>query len=402
MAYAVIGANFGDEGKGREVSRLAGELTGKTLVVRHNSGAQAGHTVTSRSGMRHVFSHIGSGTLDGADTLLAHKFVINPIVFNREYDELFARGIPIPKIYVDYNCSITTPLDILLNRIIEASRGENKHGSCGLGFGETIARVESNSNLKLCLRDIKYIEKDLEKYFLDQLIERDVMITALPDEYFNLCQNIFNGSFNWEPWFAELKTFMRRVRPYTTLGIQSIIGAYDNVIFEGAQGLLLHQDHHYFPHVTRSRTGLEDIEEMIKKYSLSISSIEPHYCSRSYLTRHGAGPLEYEKTLEQMQQLGYSINDPTNVPNPYQDSLRYAQLDIRNVVSNINDDMSKIVMDIDRPHLIISCCDQYSRFDRDAFLCDMSQIFGFDQRSHISYDKDDIHTYNAEKALQCA
>jgi len=78
-ANVVIGANYGDEGKGAAVDRLATEAGAQCLVVRFNGGAQAGHTVETPDGRRHVFSHFGAGSFAGARTFLSRFFVSNPI-----------------------------------------------------------------------------------------------------------------------------------------------------------------------------------------------------------------------------------------------------------------------------------------------------------------------------------
>ena len=110
------------------------------LVIRFNGGAQAGHTVTSPEGIRHVFSHFGSGTLAGASTYLSKYFIVNPILFNREYDVLIKKGI-VPRVYVSPECIVTTPFDMMINQVIEKRRDGDRHGSCGYGIFETIKIV---------------------------------------------------------------------------------------------------------------------------------------------------------------------------------------------------------------------------------------------------------------------
>ena len=82
----VIGANYGDEGKGLATDYLASQGT-KSLVVRFNGGAQAGHTVVTPDGCRHVFHHFGSGVFAEADTFLSKFFIVNPILFRTEFEE---------------------------------------------------------------------------------------------------------------------------------------------------------------------------------------------------------------------------------------------------------------------------------------------------------------------------
>ena len=98
MNTIVIGLGFGDEGKGQFVNNLIEpDYADDYLVVRYNGGAQAGHTV-EYNGMRHVFSHFGSGTLKGAWTYLTDAFICNPNVFIVERQELLLKKC-YPKIY---------------------------------------------------------------------------------------------------------------------------------------------------------------------------------------------------------------------------------------------------------------------------------------------------------------
>src|SRR5580698_7114906 len=94
-AYAVIGANFGDEGKGLITDFLCSQLD-DCLVVRFNGGAQAGHTVVTLRG-RHVFHHFGSGTFNDSPTFLSRFFVVNPLLWEKEHIELGA----IPVLHID-------------------------------------------------------------------------------------------------------------------------------------------------------------------------------------------------------------------------------------------------------------------------------------------------------------
>ncbi len=138
----ILGAFFGDEGKGlmtnyfSHQAALRGE---KCLNVLHNGGAQRGHTVEYPDGKRHVFKHFGSGTFEGSHTYFSKNFILNPIIFRQEWEELESIGVT-PKLFANYKCRVTTPYDMMLNQIIEENRGQDKHGSCGLGINETIIR----------------------------------------------------------------------------------------------------------------------------------------------------------------------------------------------------------------------------------------------------------------------
>ena len=128
-ARVVIGAQFGDEGKGQAVAGEAAAAGGDGIVVRYNGGAQAGHTVVTPDGRRHVFSHVGSGAFSGAATFLSRWFVSHPMLFLKEQAALAALGVN-PVVLIDPASPVTTPYDMLINQIVEQARGDGRHGSC--------------------------------------------------------------------------------------------------------------------------------------------------------------------------------------------------------------------------------------------------------------------------------
>lgn len=343
---AVIGANFGDEGKGRTVDFLSRQSNQPPLIVRYNSGAQAGHTVVSGD-KRHVFSQHGSSLRPYAQTLLCNKFVLDPTRFNAEYEvltDIHEMCIP-PIVWLGEDVAMSTPLDVLLNQMQEISRGHGRHGSCGMGFGETLLRRERHPGLMWHHFD------ELTEYFLSEVDKRslDVKDCIQADVY----QAVKAGNFNWGVYEKEVFRMLKRV---SMIGDTAVfLETQEDVIFEGAQGLLLHQDHEFFPHVTRCRTGIEDIIELLSENQIYEEDLHVYYCSRSYLTRHGAGPLPAE-----LDGLPFKrVEDATNVPNNYQGKLRFAHLDVDFVRKTIKNDLSKVG---DRirviPHISLGCCDQ--------------------------------------------
>ena len=106
----VIGANWGDEGKGLMTDYFSQKPN--TIVVCSNGGAQRGHTVVTLDSIRHVFRHFGSGTFNGASTYLSEDFICNPIIFRQEYEELKNLGYA-PKTYINNKCMLTTPFDMI-------------------------------------------------------------------------------------------------------------------------------------------------------------------------------------------------------------------------------------------------------------------------------------------------
>ena len=122
-ARIVIGANYGDEGKGTVTANLTNDSVinnEKVLNILTNGGAQRGHSIIKNTGedvnVFHTFQHFGSGTYHGADTYYSCYFILNPMQFVKEYNELLIK----PKnIYRDYNCRWSTPYDSFANLIEE-------------------------------------------------------------------------------------------------------------------------------------------------------------------------------------------------------------------------------------------------------------------------------------------
>lgn len=343
IAKAVIGTNFGDEGKGLIVDYLTSKST-NCLVVRYNGGAQASHTVVTPEGRRHAFSHFGAGTFTGAHTFLSKHFIINPTLFGKELKELKT----LPKVIVDPEAIVTIPYDMMLNQILESSRNGNKHGSCGIGINETVER-SLRPEFKIRVRDLFQPTDILEKmldYVKDYLPERVIKLGLynIPDYYQKLMINP-NVLLNWK---EDCRQFLNCV----AIVDSAIIKKYDDVIFEGAQGLLLDEKSKYFPHVTRSRTGLANILEIANE--VGIKEIDVNYVSRCYATRHGAGPFNNELPI-----LPYrKVVDPTNKSNEYQGRLRFGWLDLLEMMGSIGNDLQQDSDVSIIPSLAITCLDQ--------------------------------------------
>ncbi|MBY4632876.1 adenylosuccinate synthetase [Rhizobium croatiense] len=346
QAKAVIGALYGDEGKGLMVDRLAAVTPG-AVVVRSNGGAQAGHTVVDPAGIRHVFHHVGSGSFAGAATHFSRFFVAHPMLFLDELAALNERGAK-PQTSSDPRALITTPFDVLINQAVELARGTARHGSCGLGFGETIER---NLHPELALSTKDLFRPDLHALLVsirDGWVPGRLAalgITALPEELAAvLADDITIAGFE-----ADCAAYLDHV----TLWPDRRLCERGTVIFEAAQGLCLDQNRGAFPHVTRSNTGLANIRAIAAE--AGVTELDAVYATRCYTTRHGAGPLKGEvPTLR-----GVNVVDPTNAPNEWQGSLRLAPLDLFMLRKAIADDLTSDRGGIAvKAGLAVTCLDQ--------------------------------------------
>lgn len=353
---AVIGKNFGDEGKGLAVDFLA-DVPGRVLVIRHNGGAQSGHTV-DRPDKRFIFHELSSGSFCHADTFWADTYFPDLYKLGEERDAFYEVAGFYPDIYSDENARITIIDDVLLNMAAESMRGDQRHGSCGMGIYEAQCRSEAGFAITIkellswteeeCLEKLHEIRsvylprrlKELRDEISVQLqktelhdnsqeragktetlkawhssLECQDMRNVLPEEYAELLQS----DAVLENAVKEIYRNLNYIKPVSD--VSSFVRNYDRVIFENGQGLLLDSENKEFsPHVTASRTGLTNPCELLKRWAFTLD--EAVYVTRSYVTRHGAGPLPCECDGVE---LGIMEEDHTNVENPWQGSLRYAR-----------------------------------------------------------------------------
>lgn len=329
----VIGANFGDEGKGLMTDYFAYQHPGETIVVLHNGGAQRGHTVETPEGYRHVFHHFGAGTFAEADTYMAKKFLVNPILFRDEYFFLAkkAKNFNKRKIFINPNCLLTTIFDMLVNQAIEEDRGTAKHGSCGLGIYETLYRNQADLDFKATLLK-KKLNCTVKEFAMMSFNSRYDFLEWVCRWYVEHRFNDFK-LHHLSPTFQKILTNPHIVIinfiddfnfmiEHSEFAEDNILQNYKQVIFESGQGLLLDQHNmEYFPHLTPSNTGMQNPAEILSAIDYR-GNVEACYVTRTYLTRHGAGRLDDECSKKSINS---NMIDMTNVPNPFQDSLRYAQ-----------------------------------------------------------------------------
>ena len=331
-ARAVIGANFGDEGKGLMVDYLCRQGAG--VVVRFNGGAQAGHTVCHEDGRRHVFHHFGSGTLRGVPTYLSQYFIVNPIAYYHEKDDLDKLGIS-PIVFAHPECLVTTFADMLINQELETRRGKDRHGSVGLGVNETVER-STVPELKITMADLWNNARSLEG-----------KLAEICDGYaqFRIGKQIDSPDNMIHAFIAGCAALAEEISP---LGMAQC----KDPVFEGAQGLLLDQNNkEFYPHVTRSNTGIRNVRDLCAQGG--ISDIDAYYVSRTYLTRHGAGPLPGEDP-----RMGFL--DDTNKYHDFQGRLRFAPLDYAELRERIKADFGA-----DGHKLVLTHMDQLSN-DQEA------------------------------------
>lgn len=322
---AVIGAGFGDEGKGFITYGESRWAQGKVLNVLYNGGVQRGHTAGG-----HVFHCFGSGLFAGADTYCDKRFMINPIGWLQERDDLRCEHLGPGfdgKIYVHSRCRVTTPFDMLLNQLLETARGNARHGSCGMGIWETARRHDG-----FPLYAYELAEGDL--YDKLRSIERDYFRQVCRIYMLNAPKYV-----DIDPFMQATAEMLKHMELITVPG--GLMRQYDTVIFEGGQGLLLDEDNvEYYPNVTASSTGSKYIAKYFDDAESYLDADEVEreviYVTRSYATRHGAGRFEDECDKAKINP---SMVDHTNVTNEWQGALRYGRLNLELMQGHISKDL---------------------------------------------------------------
>lgn len=364
----VIGSLFGDEGKGHMTDILCDAPN--TLNVRFNGGAQAAHTVVTPDGRRHAFRHFGAGTFAGAITYLTSDFLVNPVEFALERDKLIKEFGIMPHEYVNPDAVVTTLWDCYINQAIETYRGANRHGSCGMGINETVERSK-NPRYRITVFELlnKQALREKLKLIQGEYVEKRLMseyglsISDLPGDFPKLIAE--EEAIDIFMFFAE--EFIRNVKIFT----DSIILNYENVVFEGAQGLLLDQNNpDCLPeHCTTSNTGVKNAMRVLKGLGPKVP-VDIYYMSRCYMTRHGAGPMAGELIHKPYE----GVVDLTNIPNEYQGALRFAYMDFDLLTREIKKDLKNISVKAN-VNVAFTCLDQLdaaAKFTQNGFVDSMA------------------------------
>lgn len=345
----IIGKNFGDEGKGLATDYFTGQIptaqspgvqipavqipavlspTGQisaALVIKHNGGAQAGHTV-ERPGERFVFHQLSSGSFHNVPTFLSETFLPDLLKLPGEAEAFRKVNGRVPPILIDSRCRLATVFDVLLNAFAENERGKARHGSCGMGVNETVIRNQ-NPEFALSLDEFALFSPREAGIFLEKIRTgyvplrlRELSLSMRDGD--SWCELLLDQSvaYNAADAMKESLGYISIIRDAKALLLET-----EHLVFEGAQGLLLDRNNRpYMPYLTPSDTGSRNPFDLLKACEIPYNrdNTEVCYVTRSYVTRHGAGPLPHECDREDISP---DIHDETNVGNQWQESLRFAR-----------------------------------------------------------------------------
>jgi adenylosuccinate synthase len=297
-ATVIVGAQWGDEGKGKVVDLLA---RNSDIVARYQGGPNAGHTVIA-DGEKWKFHHMPSGILSGKTCVLGAGVVIDPESFVRELNELEARGISTESVRVSGNAHLIMPWHVALDQASERRLGKLKIGTTRRGIGPCYADKAARLGIRVQdLLDPKILRQKIEV----ALAERNVWL-----------ERVYGAKpLVLEDVAGRYERYAQRLRPYvadTSLLVDRALRDGESVLCEGAQGTLLDLDHGTYPFVTSSNplagaaaTGLGIGPNRIDTV-LGVA--------KAYVTRVGEGPFPTEiegAGQDRVRELGHEFGTTT-------------------------------------------------------------------------------------------
>ncbi|WP_045492204.1 adenylosuccinate synthetase [Chryseobacterium sp. StRB126] len=348
-AQIVIGLGFGDEGKGITTDFLA-QQNPESVVIRFSGGQQAAHTVMVEN-RKHVHSSFASGALRGLPSYLTEHCTIHPQFLFNEMEELKAKNGN-TELHIHPLAKVTTPFDVWQNR----NNSKNlEHGTCGKGVGATMKRNESPYKL----------------FAIDLIAPREMLIEKLKGIAY------YYGFMDEDQMDEQMKPFLDAIEQINwKIDDYSYLNSFENLIFEGSQGILLDMGHGVFPNVTYAHTTSKNAYEICKK--IDIEDIEMFYVTRSYATRHGNGWMSNEKEM-----MLKNNEEETCTFNEYQKDLRFGDLNYE--LLNYALKLDGAYVNSTKKNLVVTCLDQIDeKFQFDKLEMKFDAVFG----SYSPYSKD--------------
>jgi adenylosuccinate synthase len=313
MRHVIVAdLGYGDSGKGTVVDWLcsargsaAREEAPVHAVVRFNGGAQAAHNVLTTDGRHHTFAQFGSCSFTpGVRTHLSRFMLVDPLALAAEAAHLASAGVgdALDRLTVDRDALLTTPYHQAANRARELARGHERHGSCGMGIGETARYALENPDDAPRAADCTAPRR------LARSLRR--LRNRLADEL----------GFGEGPDLAGLCDAYRAFAARVALVDGGYLGGLlraGPVVFEGAQGVLLDEWRGFHPYTTWSTTTFANAETLLAEAGQTAVRLGVVRC---YMTRHGPGPFVTEDpTLE--------IPEPHNQNGAWQGAFRTGHFD---------------------------------------------------------------------------
>jgi len=297
---AVLGAQWGDEGKGKIVDMLTPHFS---TVARFQGGHNAGHTVYV-DGRKFVLHLIPSGILHaGVTCMIGNGVVIDPDALFKEVDELARAGVSVDgRLLVSEKAHIILPYHRELDVLSEARRGERKIGTTSRGIGPAYEDKIGRRGIRVC----------------DVLGDREALATAVRENVSARNRAIKDSTLDWRPVIDRLVSQGERMKSWVgdvSLALHQTIVAGKSVLFEGAQATLLDIDHGTYPFVTSSNASIGGVCTGLGVAPKAIGGVLG--VAKAYTTRVGEGPLPTElngELADRLRETGQEYGASTGRP----------------------------------------------------------------------------------------
>jgi adenylosuccinate synthase len=274
----VVGAQWGDEGKGKIVDLLAQQAD---VVCRYQGGPNAGHTIVA-GGETFKIRQTPSGVISGKRSVIGAGCVVDPQVLLDELDELAARGIDVSVVAVSGNAHLIMPWHVAIDQASERRLGNLQIGTTRRGIGPAYA--DKASRIGIRVQDV-----------LDPKILRQKIEVALAEKNLWL-ERIYDAEpFDLEEVWGRYSSYAERLAPYVadvSLLVDRALADGGDVLFEGAQATLLDLDHGTYPFVTSSNPVASGAATGVGIGPTRIDRVLG--VSKAYVTRVGEGPFPSE------------------------------------------------------------------------------------------------------------
>ncbi len=274
----IVGAQWGDEGKGKIVDLLA---QNSDIVCRYQGGPNAGHTIVVGSETYKIRA-LPSGIVRGKPCVIGNGCVVDPEVLIAELDEFEIRGCSTEQVYVSGNAHLIMPWHLAIDQASERRLGKLAIGTTKRGIGPCYA--DKAMRLGIRVQDI-----------LDPKILRQKIEVALAEKNLWLTRVYESEPFDLEAVAAQYEGYAQRLRPYvadTSLYVETALRDGKDVLFEGAQATLLDLDHGTYPFVTSSNPVAAQAAVGLGIGPQRIDRVLG--VSKAYVTRVGEGPFPSE------------------------------------------------------------------------------------------------------------
>lgn len=301
-SLAVIGAQWGDEGKGKIVDYLAANAD---VVARYQGGNNAGHTVVIGD-ETFKMHHLPVGILyPGVACLLGSGMVVNPAILLQEIEGIQKRGINTDAIRISERCHVILPFHRAMDGALEHLKGDKKIGTTGLGIGPAYADKAYRKGLRM----IEFIDPQRFRNYLNESVPvQNRLIKELGG----------NEAFHVEKLLEEYMPMAEKLAPQVadiSLLMEKYLKGDAKILYEGSQGTLLDLDHGTYPYVTSCSTTAGGIASGLGIGPRSVDEIMG--VIKAYTTRVGEGPFPTEdlgEDGERMRQVGGEFGTTTGRP----------------------------------------------------------------------------------------